>query len=525
MANRPPKSKAQRQNEAMERERADKIARIEKGIRRAGTKNPRPIPMPGRAALEGGEVDPTVAASTRRTNLAGMSVKAQQDYLKRMGYEVMVDGRKGPNTITALDAFRKGKAPGQYNRWWNQQVKVRDPHHDASPVNKNNQTVVGNEPGKPRPAQLPPVRSGRGKGKGAVVLPAGRATNNPYLKDDAIDPETYANALADAEYGPVLAELLRQEERTRNVGTNRTAEIRDMYGSYVSDTEGRFAEANKERERLAAATGGLSAAITGAVPLGEAGAAELATRGNIESEYARTVERGDSEYDRRLVAAAQGGGVFAAGQSQREMADALTEIGGKRTDVTAARGASLAKARQEAIQWNSQHAMERAQMMAQIQDSKIKNSIAMAQLQAAMQMQPLESEKAMAEINRIYADIGRMNSDAGQIPLQKELTKAQIAKTRRETALVGKSTDARMPRNFAALRPNDLADLRAKVTEQLGTLPQSAKYTQAVPLINNYLRSLGYKPKANKAVGRFAKAIAASWGASMGYGPPENWWG
>lgn len=355
------------------------------------------------------------------------TVAQEQQFLKNRGYNIVIDGIRGPKTMSALADWHKGQ--GIRNpQVWSQMSAPVDEVRPNSKTKNNTQPAKGREgvnygansfyaPVQPKVGTQTRVRTGSGR----PDLP-GQSVNNSPGGQESFDVDVLANAQMEAKYGPVLAEYLRQEKNIRNMADNRVAEIGDMYGTYTKDIKNRNIEAANLRNTMATATAGLAPAIAQGIALDPAAAAELANRGDIESDYATQMAGSATDYDRRMAGAAQAGGVFAAGQERAEMSGKIGELGAERKDTLAQRGADLVATRQALEEWQSDQYFKREELAlnqqstrASIADASTKNAIAIAELKAANAMLPLEAQKTQAELERLYADIAYTNAQTSNI--------------------------------------------------------------------------------------------------------------
>lgn len=350
-----------------------------------------------------------------------------QTFLKNRGYNLKIDGVLGPRTQSAMEDWHRGVGKRNPQAWSGKLAPV-DPVHTA-PTNRNNQPVVTRTNPKTGRTQTqkpegPQPKAGTQKpvqtGKGRPNAPAAPLSNIGLDNDPSslFDVDVLANAQMEAKYGPVLAEYLRQERNLKTMADNRVAEIGDMYGQYTKDITTRNQEAAALRGTMAAATEGLAPAIAQGIALDPAAAAELAARGDIESDYAGQMTTSAGDFDRRMASAAQMGGVFAQGQARNEANAGIAELGAERADAVAQRGADLVATRQQLQEWvvdqqmkRQEFALQKAQTAAGIKDAQVKNQIAIAELEAANAMLPLETQKTQAELQKLYADIRRTNAD------------------------------------------------------------------------------------------------------------------
>lgn len=344
-----------------------------------------------------------------------------QTFLKNRGYNLKIDGVIGPRTKSAMADWHKGEGKRNGPAWSGRVAPVDHVH--TAPTNANNQTPVTRNGRTQTPKDTQPKAGTQTRvttSRGRAEVPATSLSNTGLTDDPSslFDVDVLANAQMEAKYGPVLAEYLRQEKNLKTMGDNRVAEIEDMYGTFTKDITTRNQEAAALRGSMAAATEGLAPAIAGGIALEPAVAAELAARGDIESDYAAQMNQSAGDFDRRMVSTAQAGGVFAQGQARGETAAGLEKLGAERGDTVAQRGADLVATRQALQEWvvdqqmkRDQFALQEHQTLAGIQDAKTKNAIALAELEAANAMLPLEAQKTKAELQKLYADIRSTNAE------------------------------------------------------------------------------------------------------------------
>ena len=444
------------------------------------------------------------------------NIRGIQQFLRSRGYNVSVDGVYGPQTAGALIDWHTGAENRDPNAWNRRTVKVEDPQRTNSPRNEHNQPVVvrGGRPQKASPVNnkplnrtAPPVKSGRDN---RTVLAAGPMENSP-LEMPTLDPESYIDSLMKQKYGPIMAELDRRRQRVESAGTNRVSEIGDMYGTYVNDMVERGGQANAEREAMVKATGGLAGAIGGAIPLGEATAAELTGRGDIETDYAALLDKSAGDFDRRMTDAARAGGIFAAAQARSATAADLEDVEAQQMETLNQRGADVSSARDDLMRWQYEQGMRAQELEAATQSDRIKNQMALMELQAAMRMAPMESKKAQMEITRLMQDIN--------------YTRAQTRKTIEETEQIGKprpeEKEESFPRNFTGLNQVDRDNLAASIAKRI---PEGASVAQVTRIVKAALRTIGYNPN-NRAVAQFGFNLARAYDSRGSGRTSAKWWG
>lgn len=429
------------------------------------------------------------------------AIAKEQQFLKNRGYNITVDGIRGPKTLSALQDWHKGVG-GRNPQAWSQAAAPVDEVRPKPKTHNNQQPAKGPKlgvdygthsfyaPVQPKTGTTKGVQTGKGRPN----LPPG-ATSNRVGGSDSFDVDVLANAQMEAKYGPVLAEYLRQEKNIRNMADNRVAEIGDMYGTYVGDIKNRNIEAANLRGQMATATAGLAPAIAQGIALDPQAAAELANRGDIESDYATQMAGSAGDYDRRLAGAAQAGGVFAAGQEQAEAAGKIGELGAGRKDTLAQRGADLVATRQALEEWQADQYFKREELAlnqqstrASIADASTKNAIAIAELKAANAMLPLEAQKTAAELERLYADIAHTNAQTADI-MNPRPSPTDVRQGNQDAADAKARTDALRINSLNAMttgtRFGETGDGRWR-------LPMNKNWAKAKAILN----SMGVDPKS-----------------------------
>lgn len=145
----------------------------------------------------------------------GDNVRAMQQFLKNRGYNIAVDGIRGPETNAAVLAFHKGVAPQVYNK------KGKGPGKTPPPPPS---------PGPPPVTPKPP--------KNTPTPPAAPDTSGV---DQLLDPAAYASGMVNAQYDPQINELIRQITQGRADASSHTKQIQDWY-KQVMDVAGQGAQ-------------------------------------------------------------------------------------------------------------------------------------------------------------------------------------------------------------------------------------------------------------------------------------------
>lgn len=154
-------------------------------------------------------------------------IKAAQQFLKAQGYDLALDGKMGPQTASARDAYRKGQSPESLAAWWRRKIAA-------------NQAATAREQAKANPVTR--AQGGTKAPKGGV---AGASTGGSLFGDlisqameSLIDPGSYAAAGAGYEFDPLIADLQSQIDRAPGEAAMHQQNIADWY----NQVEGRRAE-------------------------------------------------------------------------------------------------------------------------------------------------------------------------------------------------------------------------------------------------------------------------------------------
>jgi hypothetical protein len=413
------------------------------------------------------------------------NVRATQEFLKKQGYAIPVDGRMGPLTKSALSDWHKGKRFRNPQAWTAKLVKTHDPNRDNHGVNDNNQR---NQPARSTSNNLKP------KNNRAGINPAGNfsSSGDGYLSNE-LNPDVFSSAMAEAEYGPILAELQREERRIREGGPQRVADIDRIYSDLQTRIGQRTAANRTTNERLQASTTGAAASLASALGLGAADPSVLATLGastGIERDYLRDVAAADERLGADLGVAA---GAEEAAQKVAVNADieeALRTISSERAKAQGARSSDTQKYRMQALE-----------LQEKLRSDRLKDKIALFNAELAASMAPVEMKRALQQLR------------AGNVGIQ--LDEARLDQ------MLNPPPPPPSRRNFGQLAPDEKLTLQDSILTRVNALPQGAGVNRKVALINSMLRAAGYNPLRNNAAKQFAFDTARA----AGINPSRRWWG
>lgn len=414
--------------------------------------------------------EPRPPSRTQPTNVKGM-----QKFLRKRGYNLAVDGVMGPMTRNAASAFRHGiKA----NAWNSKYAQMDDAQRHNTPANENNQRVGGTQrAGANRQGKAMRVDSGK---SGGVKMPEGSAGGALF---PGLDPDVYARSVVDAEFGPQLSELSREEGRTRTAGQNRIHEMADMYNALGSRADTYAAEDNAARQRAIEQISGLASGLGKGIALDPLVSADMAGHGDIASDTARLIDMSERGYSSGSRMALQKGGLFEGRQARDTLDASLEEIYGKRRDLLAQRGAKRTATQADLMKWATETDMARQSLG----------------LESLKTFEGIRSSREGSKIDRLNA--------------QANLTRA------------GKTNKA-FPSKFKNLSPAQRRQVGDAVLNTVGDIVDAQGNPRSqdsiVRMINSSLRSYGYKPRGNKNVGLFALDL---YRRITGKAGDSRWWG
>lgn len=436
------------------------------------------------------------------------SVRAMQKFLVSKGYNIVVDGVNGPQTQSAAQNWRTARTPGA---WSGRHAPIEESSRSNPPANEHNQhNQPGDNPATPtKPRKVIPKQAPQK----VVGLPRGLSSHTDFL-----NPDLYARASVDAKYGPIIAELERQEGRTSAEGAREVSQIGNWWEESAEGEAARATEANTANDAALQQMGSLGSGLAAALGVG---ADDPAVRNAVAGSQALQLGllQGVAANQRTAGAAAPGfarqSGAAGQAVSRKETRAALDELRGQRTSAVTAKGNEYIEKRGDARVLNEQ-----------VKGERFKNQIALLNAQLAAASMPMEQQGKALEIDRMIQQL-----QLGQLGVSQ--AKANLVGTRKRNAQIGKPTPARPGekprRNFVQLNPAERSSLMTSIIEQLGgtvTDPDPDKPgNQGIPgtvsRVNALLRGYGYKPKQNQRVGDFAMDILRALGIKN---PDPRWY-
>lgn len=161
---------------------------------------------------------------------AEQHVKNMQQFLKNRGYNITVDGIRGPQTNAVVAAFHNGIGASVFNA----------AHAPKARTNATVSNAAGGGGGGYTDIRTPKHPAGRKpSGVKTATVPAGKATN-PL----AIDPYKYATSAANAQYDPTINALQAQ---LANLDPQHKQNVADI-NSWIAQLQGDNDQAIKDTQ-------------------------------------------------------------------------------------------------------------------------------------------------------------------------------------------------------------------------------------------------------------------------------------
>lgn len=301
--------------------------------------------------------------------LAAQHVKNMQQFLKNRGYNITVDGIRGPETNKIVAAFHNHLTPAQ-----------------LAAQTKLSAKVTGTRPPTSGPA--PRVTGGGGKGGSKPVIPSRSPASVTPGADDpyAIDPNKYAQSAANAAYDPQIAALQQQLNQLDPQHTQNIADISGWFQGVQNQDQSNI-NATQAFDKTNAA-GYDTAAQNIASLFGGAAAPEFAGYADIGKAQLGANADSQNAFQSNLksILGLQGADALKQelGMYTHNKADLLSQIGAQRS----AKGQAYTDALQEGYKMaqdarTAQQSLSLAQSLAPYQIKEAKASAAAAQANAS----------------------------------------------------------------------------------------------------------------------------------------------
>ena len=265
-----------------------------------------------------------------------MPIETRQKWLRKLGYNIAVDGVLGPQTKAATKAFLNGTKA----RFFNKKIGGASGASHPADLNPGSAPVGGGGGGG---------GGGRGRGRVRVGGGGGRVGQGDVKSDlfDLINPRAYARGSVEAEYGPLLGQIGRDITQGRAQGRQNQADI----ASWFQQLEGtRAAGAQANAGALQEALGGFDTAQQGIMNALGGGEQAAVASGYGAAARAGLAGQGQAQgdFDRRMAAILQSQGADARLTEQGRQSQIMADLLGKRQDLFKSKGSAFAKALAEA---------------------------------------------------------------------------------------------------------------------------------------------------------------------------------
>jgi hypothetical protein len=288
-------------------------------------------------------------------------VKAMQHFLQNRGYNITVDGVRGPETNAAVLAFHKKVPPASFNASRKGAVPdVASAQTDSSSSGASTAVVPkgkggGGRPGKPTVPAIDPATG------------------------QVIDPAAYAKGLTDAEYNPQINEILRQLTQGRSDQSSHTKQIQDWFSQALgvqSDMAKADAAAGQDAEQGYNAENANVLNLFGGPNSYRSTASEAAAFHDIGLSNLTADVNAQGQFDKNLRSIEALKGTEAqTGQFNADQ-QALKDLAGKLVDLRGAKGSAYGAAYQTGVQ-------NRTQQEAAQQQLALAKALAPSQIKAA----------------------------------------------------------------------------------------------------------------------------------------------
>lgn len=464
---------------------------------------------------------------------AGMTkqqIIGMQRTLANHGYAVRVDGILGAQTKSALADFHKGVGIRDPQRWsqygaFSEHPKIHDPVLGNSPTTPNNQNA---QPGRNKVTTDKGSQTDAALASGLKGLDGLLTANSDsgfygrlegMLPQNQVDPTSYTNALMEAKYGPILAELHRQADQTGSQNLQNEHDVQNWYNQLTGNMATRAGEDRTADQRMIAATdslGGVAAAL--GLDAGSAGAATIAQNNDIQSDTARMLTASLEGNDRSLQSIASLQGATDLRNTQAKDRAALAGINADITDTLSQRGNDYTTAFADARQRNADNKMNYINAMSTLhqagageQHQAFADRLAGINTNLALALAPIQAQTALAQLqgikaNNAYLDARTLktlqNPNGGITPFAK---------------LTGQVRSGLGSQIYEAINSSSSGVFSLDPKTQRSTLTDPER---AVKLVRSMLNQAGYDPSTQPKVKDFAFAILRR----AGINPQPSWY-
>lgn len=434
-----------------------------------------PIPrIPGSAQVTPPPVHRPSSISVDWGSRIPAQVKLQQQLLSKAGFKVSVDGRWGPQTSSAVEAFGKGQHPVSWNTWWGKHTARAAGGPAASgggPGGGNPEAAgAGAAPTVTAPATTAPVGNSDVQKQIAQLIASYKvAGNNSGLLNSVlnpaniplIDPTKYANDLVNGKYAGQIGGLERQ---VAQVDPQHDQNLEDIAGWFnqLRGVQQRGADQNAATSAAGiasqdSANAGVLASLGGASnsAAGEIGAAGINTTAALRGQG-----QAQAAYDQDLPGLVKLFEAQANMDESRRAGNQRSELAGQMSDLQASKGADYAAAIGDASGRRSQQMLDvnkqRFDQLGAVSAAKQNSILGLGNLLQTSALLPSQVTSAGLKNTAQQAQINAVNAST-------EATRAQLAQFRKDHA---GAPGGAIP-DFGQLKPGERSSIKQAIEAPL----------------------------------------------------------
>jgi peptidoglycan hydrolase-like protein with peptidoglycan-binding domain len=188
----------------------------------------------------------------RAVQMGRKEILNTQRWLRGKGYNIEVDGILGKQTRSAMRDWNMNDGKRNPRQWTSRFAPYDDGRQgEESSVQGNNQRAFNSATGRnakvsrddvqisatqkkgKKPAK---VTSRVGGGRSDYISDAVPDDGESFLDRNVIDPETYANAMTEMQYGPIVAQIERQQRKTEAQNAHNIDQLGKWFSTLGENT-------------------------------------------------------------------------------------------------------------------------------------------------------------------------------------------------------------------------------------------------------------------------------------------------
>lgn len=388
-------------------------------------------------------------------------VRALQAFLKNKGYAIAVDGVRGDQTEAAIRAYHDGISPTAWNK--------RSVHASRGSASSK---VASARSGGRAPVPVRRVATGRPPVNRTAPLtnPIAAANAASAAADPkSLTPEQMAQAAANAQFDPQIADMNAQIAAARAAGAQNVANLGTWYGQ-IADTAS--AAATQQQQNDLALQGqqqqgqqNLLQLFGGAGANGAAGEAGAFT--DINNAALQQLSAANENYANQMPTVVGMQGTEAKAASQQDTNSMLAQLASQLAGLTGAKSSAYTAALGDAqqTQYNAQQDA--------IKNAQAQQALDLANALAPSQVRKANADASLASFNAANAPIAaRMK--AKQFGMSMQRYQAELRQTKARTAQIiagakKASADGKIDWNDPNTRASLAKQLRPIIQSKAGT--------------------------------------------------------